>query len=145
MRKFVAPIVVALIAIVVIVIEVQEHKSGNVINPTAPQIPPGSKLVTIVPNTAGSGDDSLSPFTIPGNAGAWALGWSYNCGSYGDGKGNFIVSVRDVDGAKTSNAQVSQRGSVGDSVSYYYDTGAFQLVINSECDWHIKVTATQPT
>jgi hypothetical protein len=141
MRKFAALIVVAVIAIVVVAIVVQIRRAGE---RTVPQIAPGSRLVTIVPNTAGSGGDYVPPFTIPSDAGAWALGWSYNCGGHGDGKGNFTVSVLSVDGAATSNAPVNQTGAVGDSVSYYYDTGSFRLLIKSGCSWHIKVTATEP-
>jgi hypothetical protein len=140
-RKFVTPIVVAVIAIVVIAVVVQIRKAGE---RSVPQIPPGSRLVTIVPNTASSGGDYLPTFTIPSNAGAWALGWSYNCGGFGDGRGNFMVLVLSVDGTTTSNAPVNQTGAVGDSVSYYYDTGSFRLLVKSECSWHIKVTATEP-
>jgi hypothetical protein len=140
-RKFVAPIVVVVVAIIVVAIVVQIRKSGE---HSVPQIAPGSRLVTIVPITASSGGDYLPTFTIPSNAGAWALGWSYNCGAYGDGKGNFMVLVLSADGATTSNAPVNQTGAVGDSVSYYYDTGSFRLLIKSECSWHVKVTATEP-
>jgi hypothetical protein len=54
------------------------------------------------------------------------------------------VSVDGLGNTQTTDAGVNQLGVSGNSVENYYDTGRFQLVVNSECNWGLKVTASEP-
>jgi hypothetical protein len=101
------------------------------------------KDVVVVPNKQGSGQSSLAAFTIPSNSKGWNLGWAYNCSGFGS-SGNFIVTINGIGNTQSSDAGVNQLGAIGNSVESYYDTGTFQLVVNSECNWDLKVTASEP-
>ena len=126
-----------------------ETKSGNAtpttVATTTTAAPPVTyKSVVIMPNKSGSGQASLAAFTIPANANGWNLGWAYNCAAFGS-SGNFIVTVNGLGNTQTTDAGVNQLGNSGSSVESYYDTGTFQLVVNSECNWGLKVTASVPS
>jgi hypothetical protein len=54
------------------------------------------------------------------------------------------VSVNGLGNTLTTDAGVNELGASGNSVENYYDTGTFQLVVNSECNWDVKVTASEP-
>lgn len=100
------------------------------------------RLVTIQ-TQSGSGISSLPEFTIPEDATAWYFGWNYDCSSFGS-QGNFAVDVDGLDGTSTFDLGTNQLGTSGNNVENYYDTGTFQLSVNSECNWAVKVTATEP-
>lgn len=95
--------------------------------------------IVTVQSQSGSGISSLPEFTIPADATGWYLGWNYNCSGFGS-SGNFIVSVNGLGGTQTTDAGTNQLGASGSSVENYYDTGTFQLSVNSECNWAVKVT-----
>ncbi len=121
----------------------QTTVAGNTGNTTTTAAPVTYSNVTVVPNTQGSGQSSLASFTIPSDANGWFLGWSYNCSGFGS-SGNFIVSVNGIGATQTTDAGVNELGASGNSVESYYDTGTFQLVVDSECNWDLKVTASEP-
>ena len=91
-------------------------------------------------NQQGSGQASFQAFTIGSNAQEWALAWAYNCSGFGS-SGNFIVDINLLGGGFTSDAGPNELGMSGNSVDYYYDQGTFQLQVNSECNWGVRVQA----
>jgi cyclophilin family peptidyl-prolyl cis-trans isomerase len=113
--------------------------------PTATTVAPTTTTqpaAQVLLNQQGSGQSSLPQFTVGSGAREWALGWAYNCSAFGS-SGNFIVNVNGFgSAADTTDAGVNELGMSGNSVEYYYDTGTFQLVVNSECNWSLKVTAS---
>lgn len=80
---------------------------------------------------SGSGIHSTEAFHVNGS---WELQWSYDCSSFSDGTGNFIVNV---DG-DVSDVLVSQLGSGDSGTEYVHHGGNVYFEINSECNWTVK-------
>jgi hypothetical protein len=100
-----------------------------------PTTQPRSQLLLSQP---GSGAEDTAQFTVRDSS--WQLAWAYNCAGFGDGTGNFIIDVQGYGGASdTSDLGVNQLGPQGSGDEHYYDQGTFNLSINSECSWDIKV------
>ena len=76
-------------------------------------------------------------------SGQWLMDWSYNCSSYGS-QGNFAVEVNQPAGSSIVDIGPNELGNSGSGVDYYYDTGQFNLSVDSECDWSITVEPTGP-
>jgi hypothetical protein len=105
--------------------------------PTTTVAPTTTSTVQVLVNQSGSGQASLAQFAVSNPA--WDLDWSYDCSSFGQ-SGNFIVDVMGSgSAADTTDSGVNQLGSSGQGVEHYYDQGTFQLVIDSECSWAVKV------
>ena len=66
------------------------------------------------------------------------MSWTYDCTSFGSA-GNFSVDVQQPQGDLDSDFGPNELGNGGSGTDYYYDTGSFQLSIDSECDWTITV------
>jgi hypothetical protein len=66
------------------------------------------------------------------------MAWSYNCSTFGS-PGNFIVNVNQPAGDPSSHIGTNELSFSGTGTDYYFDTGAFSLSVNSECDWSITV------
>lgn len=73
-------------------------------------------------------------------SGPWLMSWSYNCSAYGS-KGNFQVSINPA-GGSSGDIGPNELGTGGSGTDYYYDTGSFNLTVNSECAWSITVSPT---
>lgn len=85
---------------------------------------------------SGYGTKSTQFVTVPTE---WKLVWQYDCSSFGDGRGNFIVSVFDSNGSPAPEAGVNQLGASGSDTEYYHQGGTIYLEINSECRWSVNV------
>ena len=121
----------------------QTTVAGNTSSATTTTAPVTYSLVTVMPDRQGSGQSSLPAFNIPSDARSWFLLWAYNCSGFGS-SGNFIVNVDGLGNTQTTDAGVNELGMSGKNVENYYDTGRFQLVVNSECNWAVNVTASEP-
>lgn len=91
--------------------------------------------VTVL-NVRGSGTKTTQTFTVGDE---WDLVWSYNCGNFGMGKGNFIVHIERKGGGFGTPIGVNELGTSGDSTEHYHDAGTYYLEMVSECDWAVKV------
>jgi hypothetical protein len=98
--------------------------------------PPVRRANATVLSVRGSGTKTTQTFTVGDE---WDLAWSYNCANFSDGRGNFIVSIQQKGGGITAPAGVNELGTHGDSTEHYHDAGTYYLVMNSECDWAVKV------
>lgn len=87
---------------------------------------------------SGSGIKNSQTFTVTG---PWTINYSYDCSSFLNSSGNFIVTVADSSGSPVE-FPVNELGTKATSTSQAYSTGALHLEMNSECDWTVK--ATQP-
>ena len=95
-------------------------------------------------SSSGSGAMAGPKFTVPAQATSWTENWSYNCSNFGT-SGNFITSVTGFGGNRnTSDSGSNQLGSSGSGVNHYYDTGNFNIEVNSECNWTESIVATGP-
>ncbi len=86
---------------------------------------------------AGTGNGGVSgpKFTVPTWAPEWQERWTYDCTSFGY-DGNFITNITGYGGsAYTLDAGSNELGMQGSGVNHYYDTSAFSIEVNSECDW----------
>ncbi len=112
--------------------------------PTTTTAPPPTTTAAPAPATlftqSGSGIGDTAQFTVTRSS--WQLQWSYDCSSFGS-SGNFIVTVNGYGGASgTSDAGVNELGTGSSGDEHYYDSGTFNLSVNSECNW--TVTVVQP-
>lgn len=97
----------------------------------------------VLQTLSGSGIENGAQFTVPSGAKGWTLAWTYNCAAFGS-SGNFVVNIQGYgSAANTTDLGVNELASRGSGTEHYYDTGAFQLQMNSECKWTTKV-ATIP-
>lgn len=89
---------------------------------------------------SGSGISSTAQFTVPVGAREWDLVWSYSCTGVQGPVGNFIVNVKGYGGsAQTTDPGTNQIGASGNGTEHYFDAGTFNLEVNSECSWTVKV------
>ena len=98
---------------------------------------PNTREVSNVPllKLSGSGMKSTQTLSVPQE---WSLTWTYDCSSFGQ-KGNFIVSVYNSDGTPSDVSGVNQLGRSGSDTEYFHQGGSLYLVVNSECQWTIRV------
>lgn len=82
----------------------------------------------------GSGIRKTPRFRVTGT---WKLTYSFSCASFGQA-GNFQVfedSEADINGVTVNELSMGKSGSTW----AYHDAGEHYLVVNSECDWKVKV------
>jgi hypothetical protein len=91
----------------------------------------------VVLSLNGSGDQSTQPFTVPSGK-EWAIGYDYDCSNFGF-RGNFDWTVKQGTNVDLSDLGPNALGMTGNNVEYYYDSGTFNLQVQSECNWAIKV------
>jgi hypothetical protein len=81
----------------------------------------------------------LGNFTVAANATEWDLDWVFDCKTTG-GTGAFKVSiVGHGSAANTTDAGVTQSGVGTDGIDKNYDTGTFNLKVDSPCKWTVRV------
>lgn len=86
---------------------------------------------------SGSGTGDTVQFRVTRSS--WQLKWTYSCAAFGS-EGNFIVTVNGYGGAAgTTDQGVNDLGTGGTGDEHYYDSGTFNLSIDSECDWTVAV------
>jgi hypothetical protein len=86
--------------------------------------------------SAQTGNTGQTPqFSQLGN---WSMTWSYDCSGFGS-IGNFIVTVNQPSGDPLSDIGTNELGESGSGTDYYFDTGIFNLSVNSECAWSVAV------
>ncbi len=67
------------------------------------------------------------------------MSWNFSCtGSYAL-TGNFIVTVNQPASSTISDVGPNELRGAGSGFDTYYDTGTFNLEVNSECAWNITV------
>ncbi len=69
------------------------------------------------------------------------MAWTYDCSNFGT-SGNFDYTVQQGTEDDFNDSGPNQLGMNGQGVEHYYDAGTFNLSVNSECNWTIKVTST---
>jgi hypothetical protein len=95
-------------------------------------------------SSSGSGSMSGPKFTVPAQATSWTENWSYNCSSFGR-SGNFITSITGYGGSSgTTDMGANELGTSSAGVNHYYDTGTFNILVNSECNWTESIVAVGP-
>jgi hypothetical protein len=105
--------------------------------------PPAAAAPTtgaVLLNQSGSGEDSTQQFTVPETAKGWHVNWSYNCATFG-GSGDFDYSVNVGPTINFDDDGPNQLGAGGSGTQHYYDTGTFNLIVDSECDWTIEAVS----
>lgn len=100
----------------------------------APAIP--ARALSILLDIQGAGTKTTQTFTV---GDTWDMAWAYNCASFSDGSGNFIVNVMTPNGQLSSNGGTNQLGTSANDIEHFHQGGTFYLEINSECSWHVKV------
>jgi len=96
-------------------------------------------------NVGGTGDDLIGPFVISTPATQWNVAWTYNCSNLGKKeKFNYTVAFEHGSAPDLSDVGPRQSGVKGAGVKHYYDAGAFNLSVATECSWTIKVTEIVP-
>jgi hypothetical protein len=97
--------------------------------------PAGADTATFT--SAGIGSSGTTPnFT---QTGAWTMAWTYDCSDFGS-QGNFNVDVNQPDGDTAVDLGTNELGDGGSGTDFYYDTGTFNLSVESECAWTVTVT-----
>jgi hypothetical protein len=87
----------------------------------------------------GTGPETLSDFTVAANASEWDIDWEFDCKTTG-GTGGFKVSVvGQGSSANTTDAGVTQSGAGTAGIDKNYDTGTFNLKVDSPCKWVVRV------
>ena len=115
-----------------VVIRTRGRSTGPVPTTTT-TLPPVRSLVLWSFN--GSGSMSGPKFTVPSQAKSWTENWSYDCTSLGT-TGNFITSITGYGGSSgTTDVGANELGLSGSGTNYYFDTGTFNIQVNSECNW----------
>ena len=97
--------------------------------------PAGADSVTF--SSASIGTTGNTP--VFGQPGPWLMSWSYNCSNFGQ-PGTFGVEIDQPPGDFAFDIGPNEEGSSGSGTDYYFDSGAFQLSVISECHWTISVT-----
>jgi hypothetical protein len=92
----------------------------------------------LLANITGSGIRSTRQFTVGSVAREWAIAWAFNCGSQGSGIFNYFVE----EGTQPNihDFGPNQLGVSNSGAEYYYDTGTFNLEVDSACNWSIKAS-----
>jgi hypothetical protein len=71
--------------------------------------------------------------------GPWTLSWTYNCSNLGS-EGTFSAEVDQPASSLNFDAGPDELGVSGSGTDHYYDTGAFNLEVDSDCSWTITVS-----
>lgn len=91
---------------------------------------------TVVYSKTGSGTGTTPNFTVGAE---WQIDWTYNCSNFG-GSGNFIITPVGSGGTGIGLNPVNELGASGADTAYEHDAaGTFNLQVNSECNWTVKV------
>jgi hypothetical protein len=103
--------------------------------------PPTTSAVGVTLLTlSGSGAASTQQFTVPSAAKGWHVNWTYDCSDFGS-QGNFDYSVNSGTNLNFDDTGPNQLGSGGSGVEHYYDTGTFNLQVDSECNWTVTAVS----
>lgn len=87
---------------------------------------------------SGVGIEYGPQFTVPPNVRGWSVAWSFDCELLG-APGNFGITVIGLRGSSPNNIGVDESGNESASTQYYYDTGNFQLEIDTQCSWQYTI------
>jgi hypothetical protein len=80
---------------------------------------------------------------VPSSAKGWDETYTYDCTSFDAvNGGNFITSITGFGGAQfTTDSGVNELGVSGQGVEHYFDTGTFNIAVDTECPtWTDTVT-----
>jgi hypothetical protein len=107
----------------------------------ASSVAPVPGTVTYTSSQVGA-SGSAPQFSESGN---WTLQWNYDCSSTGS-PGTFFVQVNQPPDFTALDLGPAESGLSGSGTDSYFDTGAFNLSVASECTWSITVgpTSAQP-
>jgi hypothetical protein len=73
-------------------------------------------------------------------AGPWVMSWNFDCVTGFILDGNFDVTVNQPAGSTISDVGPNELRPAGSGTDHYYDTGTFNLEVNSGCNWTITVS-----
>ena len=108
---------------------------GSAVIGVAAATPAGADTTTFSSTQIGTFGSTPSFY----ESGPWVMSWSFDCVTGFIIDGNFDVTVNQPAGSTISDVGPNELQPAGSGTDRYYDTGTFNLEVNSGCNWTITV------